>query len=137
LTRSDRKGAVFEERNKLILSSRLVERSRPSVRSSDGRRDKSEPWEGIVVSVWQVLFWSAAVVGVPAALHGLHRLGLWLEDRGHIYYLRNKPRGSAAGCFVAIQRAIEPQAQHVLQVREESSRDAADTTGPRPFRIGD
>ena len=50
----------------------------------------------------------------------LHRLALHLEERGHLYYLHKKPRGSGAGCFVALQRAIEPQVQHVIHVTEES-----------------
>ena len=49
----------------------------------------------------------------------LHRLALWLEERGHLYYLHKKPRSGAAGCFVALQRAIEPQIQHVIHVSQK------------------
>jgi hypothetical protein len=72
------------------------------------------------VNAWDILFWSGCAVGAAGALYALHRLALRLEDRGHLYYLNKKPSGSAAGCFVAMQRAIEPQIQHVIHVNAES-----------------
>ena len=63
-----------------------------------------------------LIFWA---VGVPAALDGLHRLALRLEDAAHLHDLHKRPRGGAAGIFVALQRAIEPQARHVEQVSRE------------------
>jgi hypothetical protein len=72
------------------------------------------------VGAWDILFWSGCAAGAAGALFALHRLALRLEDRGHLYYLNKKPRGSAAGCFVAMQRAIEPQIQHVIHVNAES-----------------
>jgi hypothetical protein len=64
----------------------------------------------------QWLGWS---IGGLAALYGLHRLALWLEDRGHLYYTRKKSGGGGGGVgsFVAMQRIIEPQSQHVEQAR--------------------
>jgi hypothetical protein len=50
-----------------------------------------------------------------AGLYALHRIGLWMEDRGLIYYLRRKPSGSSLGSFVALQKVIEPRAEHVLR----------------------
>jgi len=71
------------------------------------------------MATWQLIGW---VLGIPAALYGLHRLALWLEARGHLYYLHKKSSGSAAGAFVAMQRAIEPQSRHVEQVRHVEHR---------------
>jgi hypothetical protein len=68
------------------------------------------------VDGWTVLFWTLAVTGGLGALYGLHLLGLWMEERGYLYYLHKKPKGSAAGCFVALQKALEPNVQHVIQV---------------------
>jgi hypothetical protein len=59
-------------------------------------------------------------VAGAACLYALHRLALWLEERGHLYYLKKKPKGGAVGSFVAFQRIIEPQIQHVIHVNEES-----------------
>ena len=72
------------------------------------------------MDTWTILFWIGCVLIGAGALFALHRIALYLEERGHLYYLHKKPRGSAAGCFVAFQRAIEPQVQHVIHVTEES-----------------
>jgi hypothetical protein len=68
------------------------------------------------VSPWIAAFWTFVVLAGLLALYGLHRLALWMEERGHIYYLHKKPKGSAVGCFVAFQQAIEPRVEHVLKV---------------------
>jgi hypothetical protein len=65
---------------------------------------------------WTYLAWGVAGL---ASVYGLHRLALALEERGLIYYVHKKPRGSGGSCLVALQKAIEPQSQHVLIVREE------------------
>ncbi len=79
---------------------------------------------------WSSLLWGMAILGGLAALYGLHRLALWLEQRGHLYYLHKKPSGSAAGSFVALQKIIEPQSQHVLSIQEEALCDDGETGGP-------
>jgi hypothetical protein len=66
-----------------------------------------------------LLLWSLIIVGGPLALYGLHRLCLWLEDRGWLYYKHKKPSSSPASCFVALQQVLEPPIHHVLQVKEE------------------
>ncbi len=81
-----------------------------------GSVNEADPREMFTVSIWTSLIWICLGAGGLLALYGLHRLGLWMEDRGYIYYVRKKPTGSAAGSFVALQKIIEPQAQHVIQV---------------------
>jgi hypothetical protein len=80
--------------------------------------------------------WVVWIIGIPATLYSLHRLALWLEERGHLYYLHKKSSGSAAGAFVAMQRAIEPQSQHVEHVRHVEQRveedEAAGSGVPHP-----
>jgi hypothetical protein len=78
---------------------------------------------------WSTALWGLGLVAALGSLYGLHRLALWLEARGHLYYLHKKPSGSAAGSFVALQRAIEPQSQHVLMVHEEVSRTDGESPG--------
>jgi hypothetical protein len=63
--------------------------------------------------------WWIAIPGVVLALYGPHRLCLWLEERGHLYYIHKQPRGGAGGGFMGLQKLIEPGAQHVFQIREE------------------
>jgi hypothetical protein len=72
------------------------------------------------MGTWEIFFWVGCAVIAPGALYALHRLALRLEERGHFYYLKKKSSGSAAGCFVAWQRALEPQIQHVIHVNAES-----------------
>jgi hypothetical protein len=76
------------------------------------------------MTLWQAILWGLAILGAAAAIYGLHRLGLRLEERGWIYYWHKKPSGSAAGAFVAMQKAIEPRVQYVLQVEEEKQSHA-------------
>jgi len=65
------------------------------------------------------LWWALALGGGLPALYGLHRLCLWLEARGHLYYIHNKTRGSVPGSFVALQELVEPRSSHVVQIKEE------------------
>jgi hypothetical protein len=71
--------------------------------------------------------WPALAIGAVAALFGLDRLGLWLEDRGWLYYRRKKPTSSPMTAFVAMQQVIEPGVTHVVEVRhhQRSERETA------------
>jgi hypothetical protein len=71
------------------------------------------------VKVWHLLFWGISALACAAVLYALHRLALWLEARGHLYYRNKKATGTAMGSLVALQRAIEPNVQHVIQVTEQ------------------
>jgi len=66
---------------------------------------------------WHWLVWPALAIGAVAALFGLDRLGLWLEDRGWLYYRRKKPTSSPMTALVAIQQAIDPGIRHVVEVK--------------------
>ena len=74
------------------------------------------------MTLWHVLLAALAVAAGLAALYGLHRLCLWLEARGLLYYLHKKSDSTAAGSFVAMQQVIEPTAKHVLHVKDEKRR---------------
>ena len=67
---------------------------------------------------WMVVAWILVVGLGVGALYGLHRLALWMEDRGYIYYLHKKPKGSALGSLIAFQRAIEPRAHYIVQAEQ-------------------
>jgi hypothetical protein len=68
------------------------------------------------MNTWTVILSTILVISGPLVLYGFHRLGLWMEEQGYIYYLHKKPKGSAAGSFVALQKMIEPRAEYVIQV---------------------
>lgn len=68
---------------------------------------------------WQWLTWALVAIGIIAILIGLDRLGLWLEDRGWLYYRRKKPTSSPVSALVAMQQFIEPGVKHVVEVRHK------------------
>jgi hypothetical protein len=70
------------------------------------------------MTAWYWLLVVPAGLGAAAALYGLHRLALWLEDRGWLYYRRKKPQSSAAALWVGLQQFIEPGVRHVREVRQ-------------------
>ena len=53
------------------------------------------------------LLWVMLVPAGLAALYGLHRLGLWMEQRGWLYYWHKKP-GAGARSFVALACWVIP-----------------------------
>ncbi|MCL4813071.1 MAG: hypothetical protein KJ061_11320 [Vicinamibacteraceae bacterium] len=62
----------------------------------------------------------AIVVTVAAGLYGLHRLLLWAEGRGWIYYRRqSSSRASVGSAMLEVHALMEPSKKHVLEVREE------------------
>lgn len=76
------------------------------------------------MDTWRIATWGLALVAATAALYGLHRLCLWLEARGQLYYLHKKPEGGAAGALVELQKALDPTTRHVLHIKEEKRRPA-------------
>jgi hypothetical protein len=53
-----------------------------------------------------------------AILYGLHRLGLWAESRGWIYYWHKKasPRG-IGNSALEVQTLLQPASRHMLEAR--------------------
>ena len=85
------------------------------------------------------LFWLAAVL---AALYAVHRLALWMERRGWLYYRHTRgSSGSLGSAFLEVQALFEPGKRHVLEVvrDEDDEQDAsgdppADDTAPAQIR---
>jgi hypothetical protein len=73
-----------------------------------------------------------------AALYGVHHLALWLEGRRLLYYRHAKPTGGGFAYLSELQKAVEPQAEHIIRVNEEGHRPArqADGTAPGPDEAG-
>lgn len=48
----------------------------------------------------------------------LHRLFLYLEHRGWIYYTKqSRPPGMAANAFLHVEALVNPPAEHVIEIR--------------------
>jgi hypothetical protein len=74
------------------------------------------------------LLWLLLVV---AAVTLLHRLALWLEARGHVYYLRRRPSTSALGnAFLEVQSLLEPGKRVVVEERKRVEEE--EETGDPP-----
>lgn len=68
-----------------------------------------------------------------AALYALHRLALWMERKGWIYY-RKQGDGSAAGnALMEIQSIFEPASRHGVEVRKrQEQREEEEGSGAPP-----
>ena len=60
-----------------------------------------------------LVFW---LFGIVAGLYALHRLALWMERKGWIYY-RHDERPSGAGSMAVLQRmeVFKPELRHVIE----------------------
>jgi hypothetical protein len=88
---------------------------------------------GVAISTFQWFIVGLGAIGLVAACWLLDRLGLWLEDRGWLYYRRKKPSSSPLSSLVALQQLIEPGVQHVVGVGRQ--RRAEDDNGEAPHRL--
>lgn len=75
----------------------------------------------------------ALLVVLPLALYGLHRLALWMERRGWIYYKTSGTSSTRTNAFLALQSLIEPSKQYVLEerIRQQDELDQ-DQSGDPP-----
>ncbi len=64
---------------------------------------------------WLVV--SLVILGVVAALYGLHRLALWAESRGWIYYRTKPERGRGFGEINRILMLYDPSVEHIVEER--------------------
>ena len=63
------------------------------------------------------------VIAGVAAMYALHRLGLWMEERGWIYYWKKRgSSGTLSAAFLEVEELLEPSKRHVLEItrRDES-----------------
>jgi hypothetical protein len=71
------------------------------------------------------------IPAVLLGLYGLHRLALWMETKGWIFYIHKKASPNTLGnAALGIQRIIQPGAEHVLEVRKRQRVEKDDAGGP-------
>jgi hypothetical protein len=68
-----------------------------------------------------ILIGVLAISAGATAMYALHRLGLWMEGRGWLYY-RARKSGGGARSFVALQEFVEPPARHVFHIADHQRR---------------
>jgi len=65
---------------------------------------------------------------IPAAFYALHRLALWLETRGWLYWTNSSGHSTRAGnAMLELQQLTDPSKCHVIEIRADKKpeRDAA------------
>jgi hypothetical protein len=71
------------------------------------------------------------LLATGAILYAMHRLALWAEARGWIYYLRSKTTSSTLGnAFLEVQSLIEPGKRHLVEIRQEEAVEEDDQGEP-------
>jgi len=68
---------------------------------------------------------------VVVGLYCLHRIGLWAERRGWIYYKKKHGDGGALGnAFLEMQAIIEPSKRYVLEERTKAGSETQEAGDP-------
>ena len=88
------------------------------------------------MEAWHWLVWPALAIAAVAALFGLDRIGLWLEDRGWLYYRRKRTSSSPMSSWVTMQQIIEPGVRHVVEIKHhQRSRKEREAGSERLFAM--
>ncbi len=79
-----------------------------------------------------------AIAATLIALYGLHRLALWMETKGWIYYLRKRASPDTMGAaFLELQRMVQPDARHILEIKQNQRVEQHDQGEPKePGKTG-
>jgi hypothetical protein len=74
---------------------------------------------------------SMVVVGVACTAYGVHRVAVWMEDRGWIFYrTKRMPRGAGGMAAMEVAAMLEPEIEHVIEeIRSEKLISEQDETG--------
>jgi hypothetical protein len=71
------------------------------------------------------------IPGLLAGLYGLHRLALWMEAKGWIYYVKQKPDSSSLGtALLELHQLARPSVKHVQEARTKRTAQQDDQGGP-------
>jgi hypothetical protein len=71
------------------------------------------------------------VLAVIVTAYGLHRLALWMEARGWIYYRKKRGSSGTLGtAFLEMQTLLEPGKRHVIEIVRKDDSEQNDTGDP-------
>ena len=49
----------------------------------------------------------------------IDRICLWLENRGWLFYRKNKPQsGALGGALMDLQNVVNPSTRHIIEIKE-------------------
>jgi hypothetical protein len=70
-------------------------------------------------------------IAVIGGFYGLHRLAVWAEARGWIYYREKRgSSGALANAFLEVQSMFEPSARAALEVRVKDDHESDESGDP-------
>ncbi len=72
------------------------------------------------------------IVLVASGLYLLHRLALWVEQRGWIYYRRSGRASSVGSAFLETQAMLEPEKRHLAEIVRAEQVEETESGLPRP-----
>lgn len=65
------------------------------------------------------------------SVYGLHRLLVWAERRGYVYYrARRGTSGALSSAVLEVQALLEPQKRHVLEQKTRDQVESEDQGDP-------
>ena len=70
------------------------------------------------------------LVVIGAGLYALHRLAIWMENRGWIYYRRSGDPGSLGNAFLQVQSMLEPDKRAMVEARQTEAVEENDSGDP-------
>lgn len=72
------------------------------------------------------------IILIAVALYALHRVALWAEARGWIYYMKSRGHSTRAGsAMLEVQQLLEPSKKHVIEMKRDQ-RGVSDDQGEPP-----
>ena len=73
------------------------------------------------------------LAAIAIALYALHRLAVWMESRGWIYYQKKRgSSGSLGSALLRVDEILQPGRRHVIEAREMEERDGDESADPPP-----
>lgn len=71
------------------------------------------------MTFWLGVYIGVGVVAGGLALYGLHRLCIYLEDQGFMYYRKpSESGGGAAPVLMELDRLTRPSVEHVVEAQD-------------------
>ncbi len=70
------------------------------------------------------------ILAIGVTVYALHRLGLWLESRGWLFYKHRKSTTSALGGVLEMHALLEPGRRHVIEEQRRERLEEASADDP-------
>ncbi|NUM54115.1 MAG: hypothetical protein HUU46_10765 [Candidatus Hydrogenedentes bacterium] len=84
-----------------------------------------------------MLWYGVFAVIAMVALYAVHRLLLWMEERGWVYYWHKSGTGNAGNVLMPIQAIYQPEVNYVLEERVRNQTEAEEDESGEPPRLDD